>query len=195
MLRKLYAAVTLLLVFAAAAPAFAQDSPAVNPDPLYIGDGYTYLKSDIDRVTLTVCAPNIVPGAEVYAVAYRDEVLSTAGPRFWPYIVYADESLLFSLRAPDGTFYENQCVIFDGYEDASSESGREGMEGAGPTYPETTYYIQVSLVNTLGTEMQMTGELVEFGREGCNAASGGYVLCDQVTSPQFVRPGFNDANI
>lgn len=195
MLRKLYAVVTLILVFAAAAPAFAQDSPAVNPDPLYIGDGYTYLKSDIDRVTLTVCAPNIVPGATVYAVAFRDAVSGTGDGRNWPYIVYADESLLFSLRAPDGTFYENQCVIFDGNESPNSESGWEGMEGAGPTFPETTYYIQVSLVNTLGTEMQMTGELLEFGREGCNEASGGYVLCDQVTSPQFVRPGFNEANI
>ena len=198
MLRTLLFLFTLVTLTAFAIPAFAQTAtnvPATTPDPLFLGDGFTYLKSDIDRVTLVVCAPNIQPGVTVYALAFRDALQGgSISARHWHYVQPVDEGDLMSLRAPDGTFHENQCVLFDGEEDAASEAGMSGMEGSGSTFPATVYYVQVTLVNTLGMDMRL-GPLAEFGRETCLEDSGDYVLCDQVTSPEFIRPGYNDGSI
>ena len=63
MLRTLLFLFMLVTLTAFAIPAFAQTAtnvPATTPDPLFLGDGFTYLKSDIDPVsaqgTGTMCS-------------------------------------------------------------------------------------------------------------------------------------------
>lgn len=162
-------------------PAAAQDNPVFE-------NGYSYLKVTQDRVTLTVCADNIVPGTLVYAVAFRDAVNADFAATSWGYSIYADDTTLMSLSRPDGYHYDHQCVLFDGYPDG--QGGMMGMESSGPTFPNTTYYTQATLDSTLGFE---SGEYVDdWGRDGCYTDTDGRGLCDMGTAPDFVREGFND---
>lgn len=157
-------------------PAIAQENPVFE-------NGYSYLKVTQDRVTLTVCADNIVSGTFVYAVAFRDAVSADNPARSWGYVIYADETNLMSLSKPDGYHFDHQCVLFDGY--ADTRGVMMGMEDFGPTFPDTTYYTQATLDGSLGFE---SGEFVdEWGRDGCYGDTDGHGLCDMGTSPDFVR--------
>jgi hypothetical protein len=165
-----------LVIFALAIPVVAQDSPVFE-------NGYSYLKVTQDRVTLTVCAENIVPGTYVYAVAFRDAVSADVPSRSWGYVIYADDTSLMSLTGPSGFHYDHQCVLFDGYPD---ERGvMMGMEDSGPTFPNTDYYTQATLDVSLGFERGSYVE--EWGRDGCYIDTEGHGLCDMGTSLDFVR--------
>lgn len=164
------------LLLALAIPAAAQDRPVFE-------NGYSYLKVTEDRVTLAVCADNIVPGTYVYAVAFRDAVGRNSRPRSWGYTIYADETNLMSLTAPSGYHYDHQCVLFDGYPD---ERGvMMGMEDSGPTFPNTVYYTQATLDASL--DLARGNYVEEWGREGCYVDTEGHGLCDMGTSPDFIR--------
>lgn len=175
-MRYLICVCVVLVVFAV--PVIAQDHPVFE-------NGFSYLKVTRDRVTLTVCADNIVPGTYVYAVAFRDAVNSEIPARSWGYVIYADEVSLMSLTSNAGYHYDHQCVLFDGYPDASGVM--MGMESSGPTYPNTTYFTQATLDVDLGFE---SGNFVdEWGRDGCYVDTDGHGLCDMGVSPDFMRDG------
>ena len=173
-MRHLICFCVILLAFAI--PALAQDDPVFE-------NGYSYLKVTQDRVTLIVCADNIVPGTFVYAVAFRDAVSFEVPFRSWGYVIYADETSLMSLSSPSGYHYDHQCVLFDGYPD---ERGvMMGMEDSGPTFPNTTYFTQATLDVSLGFEW---GNYVDdWGGDGCYLDTEGHGLCDMGVSPDFVR--------
>lgn len=168
--------VLCIILFLLAIPAAAQDQSVFE-------NGYSYLKVTQDRVTLTVCADNIVPGTVVYAVAFRDAVSADIPATSWGYSIYADETTLMSLSRPDDYHYDHQCVLFDGYTD--SRGVTMGMEDSGPTFPNVTYYTQTTLDSSLGFDYG--NHVEEWERDGCYIDSDGLGLCDMGTAPDFVR--------
>lgn len=173
--------ILILLMLVCTTAVFAQDVPTFE-------NGYSYLKVTEDRVTLAVCADNIVPGTPVYAVAFRDALTVGDVGRSWGYVIHADETNLMSLTNPSGYHYDHRCVLFDGYPDA--DGVMMGMEDSGPTYPNFTYYTQATLDPNLSFD---TGAYVEdWERGGCVVATEGHGLCDTGVAPDFVRPGYNN---